>query len=207
MPPSLSVADYGPTGAPQTEVGSRDSTSRPSEPTVTLMSCLRYLFRHSSKPLANKNCHFIGVSYFSHQNNSKKWKVLGVNHIAIATNDVKKASALYQNILKLKTSSPMALPDHGVNTIFVDSSNIKLELLDPIGETKSPIWSFLEKNKSGGIHHICLEVDDIYAAIDDLKMNGIRVLSESPKTGAHGKPVVFIHPKDCNGVLIELEQK
>jgi len=98
-------------------------------------------------------------------------------------------------------------PEHGVNTAFVELNNTKLEVLDPIGETKSPIWSFLRKNPNGGIHHICLEVDDIFAAVEDLKSEGIRVLSDSPKTGAHGKPVIFLHPKDCNGILIELEQK
>ena len=144
---------------------------------------------------------------YSNEVKIKKWKVLGLNHIAIATNDVNKGSLFFKNVLNLNTSDSKALPEHGVNTVFVELNNTKLEVLDPIGETKSPIWSFLQKNPNGGIHHICLEVDDIFAAVEDLKSEGIRVLSDSPKTGAHGKPVIFLHPKDCNGILIELEQK
>lgn len=137
---------------------------------------------------------------------SRNWKVLGLNHVAIATNNVDKASNIYKNILKMETSNSQSLPEHGVNTIFINTNNTKLELLDPVDGEKSPIWGFLEKNKSGGIHHLCLEVDDINAAIQDLKKNGIRLLGNEPKIGAHGKPVIFLHPKDCNGVLIELEQ-
>lgn len=147
----------------------------------------------------------INVRYLS-GGEKKGWKVLRLNHVAIATNGVEKASYIYSKILGMKTSASQSLPEHGVNTIFVDANNTKLELLDPIGESKSPIWSFLTKNKSGGMHHICLEVDDVEAAMKDLRSNGIRLLSEKARIGAHGKPVVFLHPKDCNGVLIELEQ-
>lgn len=167
------------------------------------LKSFKFLFKISSNNrLINRN-----YIRFLSQSKPMNWKVLGLNHIAIATNGVNKASELYKNILNLKTSDSNELTEHGVNTVFVDLSNTKLELLDPIGESKSPIWSFLQKNPNGGIHHICLEVDNIYAAIDDLKERGIRVLSDSPKTGAHGKPVVFLHPKDCNGILIEFEQK
>jgi len=172
------------------------------------MSAFHHLFRRSFDILVKKNnsLNFIHLIRFSNNSSRKEWKVLGLNHIAIATNDVNKGSDLFRDVLKLKTSGSEALPEHGVNTVFVETSNTKIELLDPIGESKSPIWSFLKKNPNGGIHHICLEVDDIYAAIDDLKARNIRVLSDA-KVGAHGKPVVFLHPKDCNGVLIELEQK
>jgi methylmalonyl-CoA/ethylmalonyl-CoA epimerase len=97
------------------------------------------------------------------------------------------------------------LPDHGVTVVFVSLDNTKIELLHPLGE-KSPIAGFLEKNASGGIHHMCIEVDDIEKAVADLKAKKIRCLSEKPRIGAHGKPVMFLHPKDCAGVLIELEQ-
>lgn len=99
-----------------------------------------------------------------------------------------------------------SLPNHGVNVVILGVNNTQIELLDKIGMKSSPISSFLAKNPLGGIHHICLEVDDIHAAIQDLKEKDIRVLSDEPKIGAHGKPVVFIHPKDCSGVLVELEQ-
>lgn len=97
------------------------------------------------------------------------------------------------------------MPEHGVTTVFVELSNLKLELLLPLGEM-SPIGNFLQKNPSGGMHHICLEVDNIQNAVTDLKENNIRLLSDEPKIGAHGKPVIFLHPKDCGGVLIELEE-
>ncbi|XP_065944484.1 methylmalonyl-CoA epimerase, mitochondrial isoform X3 [Magallana gigas] len=101
------------------------------------------------------------------------------------------------------TAAPQ--PDHGVYTVFVELGETKIELLNPLGD-KSPIQNFLDKNKSGGMHHICIEVDNINEAMKDLKSKGIRLLSEESKIGAHGKPVVFLHPKDCNGVLVELEQ-
>lgn len=99
-----------------------------------------------------------------------------------------------------------SLPEHGVNTVCLNLNNTIVELLDNVNMKNSPIASFLEKNSLGGIHHMCLEVDDISAAMEDLKARGIRLLSDKPKIGAHGKPVVFLHPKDCSGVLVELEQ-
>jgi len=164
------------------------------------------LFRKQLNELLIVQNNYNNYMRFISDSNRKSWKVLRLNHVAIATNGVDKASNLYKDVLKVNTSQSQALPEHGVNTVFVDLNNTKIELLDPIGQSKSPIWAFLQKNQSGGIHHLCLEVDDIYAAIDDLKSRGIRVLSDSPKIGAHGKPVVFLHPKDCNGVLLELEQ-
>lgn len=129
-----------------------------------------------------------------------------LNHVAIATPNLKKATDMYKNILGAKVSAAEDLPAHGVTTVFVDLGNTKIELLHPFGE-KSPIQNFLDKNKDGGIHHICIEVDDIHVAVDSLKSTGvIRILDPKPKIGAHGKPVVFLHPKDCGGVLVELEQ-
>jgi len=129
-----------------------------------------------------------------------------LNHVAIATPNLQEATMMYRDILGANVSNAEDLPDHGVTTVFVDLGNTKIELLHPLGN-KSPIQNFLDKNKAGGIHHICIEVDDIYAAVESLKSSGkIRVLDPKPKIGAHGKPVVFLHPKDCGGVLLELEQ-
>uniref|UniRef100_A0A8B9PQ17 Methylmalonyl-CoA epimerase, mitochondrial n=1 Tax=Apteryx owenii TaxID=8824 RepID=A0A8B9PQ17_APTOW len=136
---------------------------------------------------------------------SSLWKLGRLNHVAIAVPDLEKAQALYKDVLGARVSEAVALPEHGVYTVFVELGNTKLELLHPLGE-KSPIASFLQKNKTGGMHHICLEVDDIKAAVTELKEKKIRILSEEPKIGAHGKPVIFLHPKDCHGVLVELEQ-
>lgn len=128
-----------------------------------------------------------------------------LNHIAIATNELEKMSKFYAEVLGMKTSGSEPLPSHGVTTVFVDARNTKFELLLPLGEN-SPIQTYLQKNKSGGMHHICLEVDDIWAAIEDLRKKKICMLSQEPSLGAHGKLVMFLHPKDCGGVLIELEQ-
>jgi methylmalonyl-CoA/ethylmalonyl-CoA epimerase len=129
-----------------------------------------------------------------------------LNHVAIAVPHLEAASAIYRDTLGAKVSAPQALPEHGVTVVFIDTGNSKIELLEPLGEG-SPIASFLEKNPSGGMHHICYEVDDILAARDRLKVSGARVLGDgTPKTGAHGKPVLFLHPKDFAGTLIELEQ-
>ncbi|XP_030622356.1 methylmalonyl-CoA epimerase, mitochondrial [Chanos chanos] len=133
------------------------------------------------------------------------WNLGKLNHVAIAVPDLEKATALYRDVLGAKVSETVPLPEHGVYTVFVELGNTKLELLHPLGE-KSPISGFLQKNKSGGMHHICIEVDDINAAIVDLKARKIRTLSPEPRIGAHGKPVMFLHPKDCDGVLVELEQ-
>ncbi|MAY62595.1 MAG: methylmalonyl-CoA epimerase [Rhizobiales bacterium] len=129
-----------------------------------------------------------------------------LNHVAIAVPDLKAAVAQYSGPLGATVSEPQALAEHGVTVVFVELPNTKIELLEPLGED-SPIAAFLERSPSGGIHHICYEVDDILAARDRLKESGARVLgSGEPKTGAHGKPVLFLHPKDFNGTLVELEQ-
>ncbi|EME71808.1 lactoylglutathione lyase [Paramagnetospirillum caucaseum] len=129
-----------------------------------------------------------------------------LNHVAIAVPDLAAATALYRDTLGAKVSAPVPQPAHGVTVVFVELSNTKVELLHPLGE-KSPIAGFLEKNPSGGIHHICYEVEDILAARDKLKATGARVLGDGePKIGAHDKPVLFLHPKDFNGTLVELEQ-
>jgi methylmalonyl-CoA/ethylmalonyl-CoA epimerase len=129
-----------------------------------------------------------------------------LNHVAIAVPDLAAASAVYRDTLGAQVSAPQPLPEHGVTVVFITLPNTKIELLEPLGEA-SPINGFLEKNASGGIHHICYEVDDILAARDQLKSSGARVLGDGePKIGAHGKPVLFLHPKDFNGTLVELEQ-
>jgi methylmalonyl-CoA/ethylmalonyl-CoA epimerase len=129
-----------------------------------------------------------------------------LNHVAIAVPDLAAASAIYRDTLGAKVSAPKALPEHGVTVVFIDIGNSKIELLEPLGEA-SPIASFLEKNPSGGMHHLCYEVDDILAARERLKASGARVLGDgTPKLGAHGKPVLFLHPKDFAGTLVELEQ-
>uniref|UniRef100_A0A023FUP7 Methylmalonyl-CoA epimerase, mitochondrial n=1 Tax=Amblyomma parvum TaxID=251391 RepID=A0A023FUP7_AMBPA len=135
----------------------------------------------------------------------QKWKILRLNHVAVATLQLEKLTNFYKDTLGLKVSEPVPQKEHGVTTVFVDVGNTKFELLLPLGD-KSPIGNFLEKNKGGGAHHVCLEVDDIEAAVDDLKQKGIRMLAEKTRIGAHGKPVMFLHPKDCGGVLVELEQ-
>ncbi|HEY4114737.1 MAG TPA: methylmalonyl-CoA epimerase [Rhizomicrobium sp.] len=129
-----------------------------------------------------------------------------LNHVAIATKDVKKAAEVYRGTLGAKVSEPVPLPEHGVTTVFVELPNTKVELLEPLGEN-SPIAKFLEKNPAGGMHHVCYEVDDITAARDRMKAAGATITgSGEPRTGAHGKPVIFLHPKDFAGTLIELEQ-
>lgn len=129
-----------------------------------------------------------------------------LNHVAIAVPDLEAASEQYRNTLGASVGAPQDEPDHGVTVVFIELPNTKIELLYPLGDD-SPIKGFLDKNPSGGIHHMCFEVDDIIAARDKLKSEGARVLgSGEPKTGAHGKPVLFLHPKDFNGTLIELEQ-
>eukprot|EP00911_Craspedida_sp_UC1_P002177 UC1_evm1s1668 len=136
---------------------------------------------------------------------SKLWQLGRLNHVAIAVPELDSATALYRDVLGGDVSPAEDLPAHGVTTVFVDLGNTKIELLHPFGES-SPIAGFLKKNPSGGIHHVCIEVDDIRAAVSDLTAAGVRALNEEPKIGAHGKPVVFLHPKDCGGVLLELEE-
>ena len=129
-----------------------------------------------------------------------------LNHVAIAVPDLEAAAAQYRTALGAKVGEPQDEPDHGVTVIFIELPNTKIELLYPLGDD-SPINGFLEKNPSGGIHHVCYEVEDILAARDQLKESGARVLgSGEPKIGAHGKPVLFLHPKDFQGTLVELEQ-
>ena len=130
-----------------------------------------------------------------------------LNHVAIAVPDLDGASQTYRSALGCVVSDPLDQPEHGVTVVFIDTGNTKVELVTPLGEG-SPLVNFLERNPSGGIHHICFEVDDILAARDHLKAQGARVLGDGePKIGAHGMPVLFLHPKDFTGVLIELEQK
>jgi methylmalonyl-CoA/ethylmalonyl-CoA epimerase len=129
-----------------------------------------------------------------------------LNHVAIAVRDLAAASALYRDTLGAAVSQALPQPEHGVTVVFIELPNTKIELLEPLG-ANSPVAKFLERNPDGGIHHICYEVDDILAARDRLKANGMRILGDgSPKIGAHGKPVLFLHPKDLNGTLVELEQ-
>lgn len=127
-----------------------------------------------------------------------------LNHVAIAVPDLGTAMAAYRDVMGADVSEPAALPEHGVTVSFVMLPNTKVELLEPLGET-SPILSYLEKNKNGGIHHLCFEVEDIEAAVEKMTAEGKRVLGKI-RTGAHGKPVVFVHPGDFQGTLIELEQ-
>ena len=129
-----------------------------------------------------------------------------LNHVAIAVKDLAKATAIYKNALGAKVTAPTEQPEHGVTVVFVELPNTKIEFLEPLGEN-SPIAKYLEKNPDGGIHHLCYEVDDILAARDQLTAQGARVLGDgNPKIGAHGKPVLFLHPKDFCGTLTELEQ-
>lgn len=129
-----------------------------------------------------------------------------LNHVAIAVPDLAAASALYGGVLGARVSDPLPLPEHGVTTVFVELPNTKIELLQPLGPA-SPVEGFLERNPAGGIHHVCYEVEDIIAARDRLVAAGLRVLGAGePAIGAHGKPVVFLHPKDVFGTLVELEQ-
>jgi methylmalonyl-CoA/ethylmalonyl-CoA epimerase len=129
-----------------------------------------------------------------------------LNHVAIATRNIAAAAKVYRDTLGAKVSEPVPQPDHGVTTVFVELPNTKIELLEPLGEN-SPIAKFLEKNPSGGMHHVCYEVDDIYAARDRMKAEGATITGTGePRIGAHGKPVIFLHPKDFVGTLVELEQ-
>lgn len=129
-----------------------------------------------------------------------------LNHVAVAVPDLALGIAVYRDTLGARVSAPMDMPEHGVTTVFVELPNTKIELLHPLGDD-SPIAGFLRRNPSGGVHHICYEVADIIAARDKLVAAGARVLGDAnPKIGAHNKPVLFLHPKDFCGTLIELEQ-
>ncbi len=129
-----------------------------------------------------------------------------LNHVAIAVPDIKAATAVYRDTLGATVTDEVQQPDHGVTTVFIELPNTKIELLEPMG-AESPIAKFLERNGNGGIHHVCYEVEDIIAARDRLIREGARVLGDGePKIGAHGKPVLFLHPKDFCGTLVELEE-
>jgi len=129
-----------------------------------------------------------------------------LNHVALVVDDLSAATATYRDTLGATVSEPQPLPEHGVTVVFVDVANTRIELLEPLGDG-SPVSNFLERNRDGGIHHMCMEVDDIAEARDALKAKGARVLGNGePKIGAHGNPVLFLHPKDFHGCLIELEQ-
>ena len=129
-----------------------------------------------------------------------------LNHVAIAVPDLEAASARYRDILGAEVSDPVDLPEHGVTTVFVNLPNTKIELISPLGEN-SPIAKFLARNPAGGVHHLCYEVADIMAAKAQLEKEGVRILGDGkPSEGAHGKPVLFLHPKDMGGTLIEIEE-
>ena len=129
-----------------------------------------------------------------------------LNHVAIAVHSLAAGAAVYRDVLGARVSEPLPQPEHGVTVIFVELPNTKIELLEPLG-TNSPIVKFLARNPDGGVHHVCYEVDDIRAARDQLRATGARVLGDGePRIGAHGKPVLFLHPKDFCGTLVELEQ-
>lgn len=129
-----------------------------------------------------------------------------LNHVAIVVHSLDAGTKIYRDTLGAKVSAPQPEPNHGVTVVFVELPNTKIELLEPLGDN-SPITKFLEQNPSGGIHHVCYEVEDIIAARDQLKAKGARVIGDgNPKIGAHGKPVLFLHPKDFCGTLVELEQ-
>ena len=129
-----------------------------------------------------------------------------LNHIAIAVPNIKEAADQYRNIFGAKVSEEVEQPNHGVTTVFIDLGNTKIELLEALGQD-SPIQKFIDKNPKGGMHHICLEVENINDAIEKLNTHEVSITGTGkPKIGAHGKPVVFLHPKDCNGTLIELEE-
>jgi methylmalonyl-CoA/ethylmalonyl-CoA epimerase len=136
-----------------------------------------------------------------------KGRMIGrLNHVALAVPDLATAAAAYRHTLGARVSAPQPLPAHGVTVVFVSVGNTKIELLEPLGDA-SPIAAFLEKNPAGGMHHLCYEVQDITAARDRLRSEGARILGDgNPRIGAHGKPVLFLHPKDFFGTLIELEQ-
>ncbi|WP_232627686.1 methylmalonyl-CoA epimerase [Methylobacterium sp. Leaf118] len=129
-----------------------------------------------------------------------------LNHVAIAVKDLEAATAIYRDTLGAKVTEPLPQPEHGVTVVFVELPNSKVELMSPLGEN-STIQGFVDKNPAGGIHHVCYEVEDILAARDQMKAAGARVLGNGePRIGAHGKPVIFLHPKDFLGTLVELEQ-
>ncbi|XP_005357861.1 methylmalonyl-CoA epimerase, mitochondrial [Microtus ochrogaster] len=161
------------------------------------------LFSRVQTPVASGRS--LSMSQSLQQVSGPVWNLGRLNHVAIAVPDLGKASSFYRDVLGAQVSEAVPLPEHGVSVVFVSLGNTKMELLHPLG-SDSPITGFLQKNKAGGMHHVCIEVDNINAAVTDLKKKKIRSLSDEVKIGAHGKPVIFLHPKDCGGVLVELEQ-
>ena len=150
---------------------------------------------------------FISPSNVTFDSTTQEVMKLGkLNHVAIAVPCLKSSVNLFQNILGAQCSEASDIPEHGVTTVFVDLGNTKIELLQKLGDA-SPIAKFLDKNPSGGIHHICIEVKDINTAIQNVKEKGLVTLGDKAKIGAHGKPVIFLHPKSVNGILLELEQE
>ncbi|XP_048468001.1 methylmalonyl-CoA epimerase, mitochondrial [Rhincodon typus] len=147
----------------------------------------------------------MGSRAFSSGVEDALWKLGRLNHVAIAVPEVEKARCFYRDVLGAQVSEPVPLAEHGVVTVFVELGNTKLELLEPLGP-ESPIRGFLHKHRDGGLHHICIEVDQLSAAIQRLRELRVRTLSPDARIGAHGKPVIFLHPKDCGGVLVELEE-
>ncbi|KAL9649580.1 hypothetical protein ABK040_003257 [Willaertia magna] len=166
----------------------------------------RFATKNIFNNLLKQQSNGINKRFYSTSSIADKLQLGRLNHVAIAVPDLEKASQLYRDVLCAnKVSEPQHLPEHGVTVVFVELNNTKFELLHPLGE-KSPIQNYLTKNPSGGIHHVCIEVEDINKALALVQEKGIRSLDKQPKIGAHGKPVIFLHPKDCNGVLVELEQ-
>ncbi|XP_012620067.1 methylmalonyl-CoA epimerase, mitochondrial isoform X1 [Microcebus murinus] len=180
----------------------RNLSRSPSMSSV-LLRTLEGLFSRLQSPVPTLRAFF--TSQPLHQVADPVWNLGRLNHVAIAVPDLEKAATFYKNVLGARVSEAVPLPEHGVSVVFVNLGNTKIELLHPLG-SDSPIAGFLQKNKTGGMHHICIEVNNINAAVMDLKKKNVRCLSEEAKIGAHGKPVIFLHPKDCGGVLVELEQ-
>lgn len=160
---------------------------------------------NASKLIRSQSVRMIHTSTPAMCAQKRLFNVGKLNHVAIAVPDIDKTAAMYRDTLGAKVSEKHAQPEHGVYTVFVELGDTKIELLYPMGD-KSPIQNFLDKNKNGGMHHICLEVDNIKEAIKAVTAQNIRTLGKEPKIGAHGKPVIFLHPKDCDGTLVELEE-
>eukprot|EP00878_Enallax_costatus_P008112 GHUV01008483.1.p1 GENE.GHUV01008483.1~~GHUV01008483.1.p1 ORF type:complete len:187 (+),score=36.90 GHUV01008483.1:203-763(+) len=173
------------------------------------ISVVARLFRSAAPAIcisATRRLHATGHIWQKAEQPAQQTAQVGrLNHVAIAVPDLAKAAERYRSVLGAKVSEPQPVPEHGVTVVFVELPNTKIELLHPLGE-KSPIQRFLERNPSGGIHHMCLEVGDVKKSLAALTPKGVRVLDPEPKIGAHGNPVVFLHPKDNDGVLMELEQ-
>eukprot|EP00741_Cyanophora_paradoxa_P011486 tig00020560_g11097.t1 len=170
------------------------------------MLALRHLSVVSARHAASSKTAFAAAARrAAHVVPSELTRIGRLNHVAIAVPELAAASRIYRDVLGAKVSEPQRLPEHGVTVVFIELANTKFELLEPLGE-ESPIAAFMKKNPSGGMHHVCLEVKDVRAAIELMQASGVRVLNVEPKIGAHGKPVTFVHPKDMNGVLVELEQ-